>query len=306
MSKLSALGHLGLAFEQTFGTAVVPAVFIPYETIKVEDDLKKVVDEARRANLSKEFQVYNATREGKVEIDTFMYPETAGYLFKAILSNYTVTGAAAPYTHKFQVLNALSPSLTLSDYNVISERQYKGAVVEELGIKFDAEDSMKVSAKFSSMASVTSTQQTPSFNVTNPFMGFQATLNVNGTQNLNMVGGEISIKREGKMLFTANNTQDPTKYVTGRIEVSGKITFDIEDETEFLWYTNGTQTTMDINFVRDANTSLDFSFGKVDWSKASIDRSQEFLRVDAEFKALYNAADAGMVTISLKNATSTY
>jgi hypothetical protein len=306
MARLSALGHLGLALEATFGTSTAPVVFIPYDSIKVEDSITKVTDEARRAVLTKDFQVYNATREGSVEIDTYMYPEIAGYLLKGILSNYAVTGSAAPYTHKFQVLNAMSPSYTLSDYNGISEREYKGGVLEELSFKFDTESAMTMSAKFSSFASNVVTDQTPAFTVTNPFMGFQATLNIDGAQNLNMVGGEVSIKREGKLLFTANNTQDPTKYVTGTIEASGKLTFDIEDESEFMMYRNGTQPSLDILFVRDANTSVEFSFGKVDFSKATIDRSQEFLRVDVEFTALFNATDAGMMTVNLKNATATF
>lgn len=47
MAKISALGHVGVSLESTFGTAVVPTLYIPYNTIKVEDDIKKVVDDGR-------------------------------------------------------------------------------------------------------------------------------------------------------------------------------------------------------------------------------------------------------------------
>jgi hypothetical protein len=306
MARLSALGHVGMAFETTFGTAVAPVVYIPYNTIKVDDNVKKIVDEARRGVLTKDFNVYNAARSGSVQIDTFCYPELLGYFLKPILSNYTTTGSAGAYTHSFQVLNALSPSLTLSDYNSITERQYAGAVMEEVGFKFDTENLFTVSAKYLSKGSAVATQTSPTFNTSDPFTGFQSSLTLNGTQNLNMVGGEISIKRATQMIFAANGTADPSKYSTGRIEVTGKFTFDVEDESEWLMYRNNTRPSVDLTFNRDDNTSIEFHISNADFSKATIDRSGEFLRVDAEFRAFYNVADAGMMTVTLKNNIASY
>lgn len=305
MSRLSALGHIGLAFETTYGTAVAPTVFIPYDTVKAEDDIKKVVDEARRAVLTKDFGVYNTTRQGKVEIDANVYPEILGYFLKGILGGYAVTGTG-PYTHTFTVANTLPPSFTISDYNSMTERQYAGAVISELGLKFDTENLMKLNAKFESKASVTTTTNTPTFSVTDPFRGFQATLKIGGSSNLNMVGGEVTIKRDVALLFTANNTQDPSKFSAGRIELTGKLTFDVEDETELNYYLQGTQPSLQFTFTRDANTSLDITCSKVDFTKATVDRGQEYVRVDAEFRALYNTTDNGMTKIQLKNSITTY
>jgi hypothetical protein len=305
MSKLTALGHLGMAFETTYGTAVAPAVFIPYETIKVEDSIKKVTDESRRGVLSKTFAVYNATREGKVEFETLAYPELLGYFFKAALGQDTVTGTS-PYTHTFKVVNSAAPSMTLSDNNTVTQRNYAGALLDELTLKYDTESVMKVSTKWISKASVTTTTATNTYTATNPFMGYAATLSLNSVSNLNMVGGEVKIKRESKLLFTANNTQDPSKAASSRIDITGKLTFDVEDETEFALFTAGTQGALVLTFTRDANTTLTITCTKADITKANIDRSQEFLRVDLEFKAMYNTTDAGMAQIVLKNSVSTY
>lgn len=305
MAKLSALGHLGLAAETTYGTAVAPTVWIPYDTLKSEDDIKKINDEARRGVVSKTFGVYNATRQGKVEVDCDVYPETLGYFVKAILGGYAVTGTG-PYTHTFSVANVLPPSYTLSDYDALTERQYAGAVINELSLKFDAEDVLKMSAKFMSKASVIGTVSTPTYTATNPFMGFQATLKIGGTSNVNLVGGEYSIKRDVNLLFTANNTQDVAKFSAGRIDVTGKLTFDVEDETELLNYLNGTQPSLEILFTRDANTTLDIMMSKVDFTKAVVDRGQEYIRLDAEFRAIYNTTDNGMTKLTLKNSVTTY
>lgn len=305
MSKISALGHLGVAMEATFGTAVPPTLYIPYNTIKVEDAIKKVTDDLRRGVLTKEFAVYNTTRSGTVEIDSMAYPDALGFFLKAVFGQDTVTGSS-PYSHKFTVANALCPSVTVQDYNAITERQYAGGLVQEVGLKFDSEKEISMSAKMISKASVTTTTTTPTISSVKPFLGFTAALKIGGTSNLNLVGGEVTFKREAQLIFGANNTQDPTKYVTGRIEVAGKLTFDVEDETEFLLYTNGTQPTLDILFTQDASNSLDLSFGKVDITKAVVDRSQEFVRVDIDFKGLYNTTDSGIATVTLKNAVASY
>lgn len=314
MAKLSALGHVGLAFETTAGTAVAPLVWVPYNTIKVDDEIKKVTDDARRGVLSKDFGVYNTTRHGTVEIDTHVYPETLGYFLKGIMGQDTVTGSAAPYTHTFKVVNALAPSLTVSDYNTMTERQYAMSVVSEVALKFDAENTMSLKTKLMSKSSVVSTTSTPVFSVSDPFKGFTGQLTWNGTGNANLdtkvsanlVGGELNIKREVKMLYTLSNTVDPSKYSAARIEVEGKLTFDVESEDELNVFLNSAQPNLGLVFVRDANTSITFQMSKVDISKANVDRSQEFIRVDLQYRAIHNSTDGGMVAITLKNSVASY
>lgn len=306
MAKLTALGHAGLAFETTFGTGIAPIVWIPYTSIKPEDDIKKVTDEGRRAVLSKDFAVYNTTHSSKVDIEFMAYPETLGYFLKAILGQDVVTGSGAPYTHTFQVVNTNGPSLTIQNFDGNDERQYAGCVEEELQIKFAAENEITCSAKFQGQLGTVVTTSTPSFPTTAPFLGYTLTGKLNGVTNANVVGGDITIKRETKLMFTATNTQNPSKYAHARIEIEGKLTFDIEDATEYTLYTAGTQLPIDLKFVRDANTSLDISFGNVDITKATKDESQEFVRVDLQFKALFNTTDVGNTTITLKNAVAVY
>jgi hypothetical protein len=309
MAKLSALGYLGLAKETTWGTAVVPTIYIPYDSIKNEDEIKKAVDEGRRGVLSKEFAIYNTTRHSKIDVETLAYPDTLGHLFMGILGKDTVTGAASPYTHKFQVLDSNAPSYTLSDYNVIAgtnERRYPGAILDEMDLKFDDDGNMKVSAKFQSKISTLVAKTTPTQNVATPFQGWMASLTLGGTANANMLGGDLSIKRANQLIFAGNNTQDPTKYITGRIEISGKLTFDVDSETEWLLYSNGTQQSLQVQFTVDANTQLTLLCSKVDITKATVDRGNEFVRVDMDFKAIYNATDAGLCQITLKNSVATY
>jgi hypothetical protein len=307
MPKLTALGHIGLAVETVFGTAVTtPVVYVPYDSIKVEDDIKKIHDEGRRANLTKVFNSYDATRHGKVEFGGHAYPELLGYFFRAILGAATVVGASAPYTHTFKVVNALAPSWTLSDNNTISQRNYPGAVMSELDLKFDAESDLKYTVKYQSKSSASTTTKTPAFAFTDPFMGTALTLTLNGTANTNLMGGDLKFKRDVKMLFTASGSPDPSKASSGRISVEGKLTFDIEDESEWTLFSTSVEPIVVLTFAKDVSTSLVITLSKVDIKKAHIDRSQEYLRVDMEIEGLYNTTDSGNVAVVLKNSIAAY
>lgn len=309
MAKLSALGYFGIAKEATYGTSVAPSIFIPFDSIKVEDDMKKSVDEGRRGVLSKEFAVYQTTRLSKIDLETLAYPDTIGHFLLGILGKDTVTGAANPYTHKFQILDGAAPSYTLADYNVVAgtnERRYPGGVIDEVGFKFDDDGNMKVSAKFQSKVSTLVAKSTPTQNVLTPFQGWMASLSLNGVANADLLGGDITIKRQNELLFAGNATQDPTRAINGRIEISGKLTFDVMDESEYLLFLNGTQQSIQVQFVVNVNQSLTFLFTKTDISKAVVDRSGEYIRVDLDFKALYNTTDAGLCQVTLLNAVATY
>lgn len=309
MAKLTALGYLGIAKETTWGTAIAPTLYIPYDSIKVEDDLRKSTDEGRRGVLSKEFAVYNTTRLTKIDVETLAYPDVIPNFLMGILGKDTVSGASSPYTHKFQVNDSAGTSYTLADYNVIAgsnERRYAGGVIDDVAFKFDDDGMVKVSAKFQAKVSGTPVaKSTPTQNVNQPFMGWMASLQLNGSSNNNLLGGEVTFKRANQLLFAGNSTQDPTRAVQGRIEINGKLTFDVNDETEYNLFLNGTQQSIQVQFQVSASNSLTFLFSKTDIKKASVDRGGEFIRVDLEFSALYNTTDSGLCQVSLVNSQAT-
>ena len=306
MAKLTALGHIGLGIETTFGTAVAPTFWLPYKTVKAADVIHKVTDDGRRANVTKDYAVYNTTQEGTVEIDGMAYPDALGYFVFAMLGSDAVTGTAVPYTHTLKLLNNLPPTLTLSNYSGVDERQYAGAAINALDIKFDTADKqMDVSAKFNTLLGVVGTTSTPTYSTLSPFLGFQLAPTINSVLNTNVVGGEINYKRTVAMLYTVNDTQAPTKFSSSEIEVTGKLTFDIESATEYDLYTTGTQFPLSLKFTQSANSSATFEFGNVDITKSDLDQSQQYLRVNMEWKALYNTGDAGPSTVTLTNSLAT-
>lgn len=305
MAKLSALQHFGLAFETVFGTKVVPTVWIPVNSVKPEDDVKKINDEGRRANLTKLHQVYDGVTSSKVDISINAYADAIGYFLKAIIGQPVTTGVNPNYTHTFKIVNAMAPSTTLSYYNGAAEHAYGGSMITDVSFKFDSEGILAMDAKYIGQKSAVVTTTVPVYSTVAPFIGHQASLTVGGAANTNLVGGEINIKRDAKLLYGANNSQSPNKASSGRIEMSGKLTFDVEDEAE-LNLLGAADTAISLIFTQTANLNVEFKFTVADITKASIDTSQEFVRVDLDFEAIYNATDAGMGQVILKNAVATY
>jgi hypothetical protein len=224
---------------------------------------------------------------------------------KAILGQDTVTGSG-PYTHKFTLVNAAGPSSTLSFYNGVAEHAYAGAMITDVSFKFDTEGVMSCDAKYTGILGTVVTTTVPVYSTALPFMGYQASLLVNSLANTNLVAGEVTIKRDVKLLYGANASTAPTKASSGRVQVSGKLTFDIENETAEYNLFGGADVPLVLTFTQSANVSLAFQFTLADITKANIDSSQEFVRVDMEFDAYYNAIDVGPCTITLKNAVATY
>jgi len=305
MTKLAALQHMGLAFETTFGTKVIPTFWVPVNSVKPEDDVKKINDEGRRGNLSKVFNVYDGVTSSKVDISMDAYPDAIGYFLKGILGQDVVTGTTPNFIHPFKVVNAMAPSATLSYFNGVVEHGYGGSMITDLAFKWDTEGLLAMDAKFIGQKSAVVTTTIPVYSTVVPFLGYQASLTVGGASNTNVVGGEITLKRDCKLLFGANNSQAATKASSGRIEITGKLTFDVEDETE-LALLGAADVPIVLTFTQSTGVVLTFQFSLADIRKASIDTSQEFVRCDLEFDAYYNATDGGNCTITLKNAIATY
>jgi hypothetical protein len=306
MTQLSALQHLGLGFETTFGTKVIPTFWVPVNSCKPTDDIKKINDEGRRANLSKTFQIYDGIKSGKVDIGIDAYPDAIGYFLKALLGQDTVSGTNPNYTHKFTLVNAMAPSTTLSFFNGVAEHAYAGAYITDLGFKFDTEGVMTLDAKYTGMIGTVVTTTTPVYSTVSPFLGYQSSLTLNSVGDTNLVGGEITLKREVKLLYGANSTQQPSKASTGRVSCTGKLTFDIENEATEYGLFGSADVPIVLTLAQNANTSIAFQFTTPDITKATIDSSQEFVRVDLEFEAYYNSTDAGPCTITLKNQVASY
>lgn len=305
MPKLTGNQYLGFAKETAWGTGVVPTVWMPFDKAKGEEVVDSKKDEGKRAVLSKVFNTYPTTKKSSFDIDANFYPNELGFFLLSILGKDTVTGVS-PYVHKFQE-DAAQKSLTVQHFNGSDERRYAGMIVDEFSVKGDAEGVLTSSVKLQGKFPTVVTASTPTFGAAlAPVVGAFCSCTIDAVANTNLFGFEVSIKRNNKLIFGANTTQDPTKAVQGTIEISGKLTFDVEDSAEMAKYEAQTSHVLVLTLGNTANNKAKITMSNVWIDKASFDDGQENLRVDWEFTAMYNTTDAGAVVFELTNTTVSY
>jgi hypothetical protein len=304
--KQTQLSHLGYSKETTWGTSVAPTVYAPFNSFKWEPNLATVVDNGKRGNITKDYNEYPTTKSATADIEMNMYPNEVGPFLLAALGSVTTTGASAPYTHAFKAAPT-ARSMTIDHFNGSDQRRYAGMVVDEVTIKGDAEGVLTFAVKLQGKYPTVVTTTSPSIAASiSPIVGAFCSLTIGGTPNTNLFGFEVTIKRSNKLVFGANTTQDPTKAVNGALEVTGKLTFDVEDNTEFAAFEAQTTRAIVLTLGSTANNKATITLTSAYIEKASFDDGDESLRVDWEFRGLYNATDAGPCVVSLVNTTASY
>lgn len=305
MPVQSARQHLGVARETTWGTGVTPTKYIPFDSFKAEEEIGNVVDNGKRGHLTADYNVIRTTKKATLDLESMLYVNEIGHFLSCVLSDVATTGSG-PYVHTFKVGNT-SRSLTVQHFNGYAENQYAGCLVDELTIKGDAEGVVTYTIKMQGKMATTVVTTSPTISAASkPLVGAFASLTVDGSPNTNLFGFEISLKRSNKLIFGANNTQDPTKAVQGTIEATFKLTFDVENGEEYAKYTDQGAHTFALALNGATDSKLTFTFSAAHVEKASHDDGDENVRVDWEGRGVYSVTDGGPCKIELTNTTATY
>ena len=305
MPKLSALTHLGYAKETIWGTPVAATKWIPVKNPKPEDVTKFIDDKGLRGAMADLYATYQGLGNGTYGWDGDFYPDLCPFLFLMLFGQDTVTGTTN-YTHKFQLAAAQPPSHTLSDFNGINERQFAGAMLEQLDLKFAVDGGLEYSAKTSSKLSAAATTTTPTYGTIPPLLGWQGALTIAGAANTDLIGFDMSIKRKPNIITTAQNTQAPKGIILGPMSVTGKMTFAVEDDTELTNYLNNTQPAVLLTLTQNVNVVLTLQMSKCALKKAAYARSKDYVELDMNYEAIYNVTDGGPMLAQVLNQVATY
>ncbi|MHB8573540.1 MAG: phage tail tube protein [Candidatus Dormibacteria bacterium] len=281
----------GFGKESTWGTGVAPTFGMAITGPKPKDDIKALYDDGLRGSPAKDFAYFPGVRQAMFDGDSLYYPDDTPNLLMAILGTDAVTGAG-PYTHALTA--ALTPpSYTISDFLGITgsnSRQYAGCYLSELSFKWATDADLKVSFKWGGKASTLIAQPTEAYTALTAVAGWQAALTLGGSSDTRLIDAEVTIKRQLEAVWGANNSQDPTAFVPGPLEVSGKLTVAPDDFTEYAYYTGNTQPTASILFTAGANT-LTLQMTKTAIEAAQFETGKTFHTLPLSFKAIANSTD---------------
>jgi hypothetical protein len=240
-----------------------------------------------------------------------MFPDAIGYFLKNILGDQTESGASAPFTHAFSLLNSGTgqpTSLTIVHQNLLAattgQRYYPGCCLSELTLKGNADSEfVTVEAKGMSWPSspVPTTAVVPSFTAVTPIPFWKFALGVGGTTvgapNKKAREWSLTITRALRVENTAQNSQNPFIIQRGAVGMAGSLTFTVpSDETELLYLLNNTQPQIQLlgsQGAAAALTSLQIDHQLAAWDTAKEKLDEEAIGFDVTYVAIANTTNAG-------------
>jgi hypothetical protein len=314
MPKATQLSFLGIAKEVTPGTAVPSTNYIPVTQLTPKDSVTLLEDKGLRGAFVDVYDEIAANISATVDFDGNVHPDTIGFPLAGILGDVVTSGASAPFTHNFAVLNTGTgqpPSYTLNDNYVAGNRQYAGAKFSELGFKFTDAGLLTYSAKATTFGSATATAPTQSFTTIPPMTGWQGVVQIGGITQAGVIDGEVTIKRAVTIINGIDGSQNPATLWSGPVQVDGKATLVMEDDTQLTNYLTNTRPAIDFNFTSGAGAAavqLKLHMSKCAISAADVTRGKDYIEIPITWTALANATDIGAsngyspIKVTIQNA----
>lgn len=302
----SVRSYLGIAKEVTKGTAVPPTDYLPVlaGSLKPVDVIDPLYDEGLRGSLVKNYNYLQGRTRSTYDFGGAVFADTVGYSIAGLLGDVATVGASAPFTHTISLKNsavaaadAQPLSYTLTDFYAAAVRAYPGCQFSDFTLKFNADGMLEYDTKVTGYASATASTPVPTFSTVLPTQVWQGSVSVGGSTLTNSVSGEISMKRPVTPVYGIATTQNPYSVFLGPLEVTGKITFVMEADTELTRYLTNTQPAIVLNWAYGAGAAavqIQATLTKGAYVAAAIDRGSDFVQISVDLNAQGNTTDAGV------------
>lgn len=310
-------GTLGIAFEATRGTPVVPAYWLPFVTMSFFDRIQSAREDQGMGQIADSDSFYVTMRMGEGEVESQLYDQALGYILGSLLGAVPVTTGSNPYTHTY-TLSSSNQAKSLTLYWKDPDRSYifPLAVVDSFQMSMEPNGIVNYTVGFKSKGARDWTAQTPSFTTLGSkflhqhlqFKLAAAVASLAAATPISLKGLELNINRN-TIFDEVMGTAEPEDVLSQTISVEGNVTLNLEDDTYRNYMLANTYRAMDISLVRSASSSLQFQFPRVDFSEWEPDLTlNEIAKQTINFKGNYDSANAAAIisTAILINTKASY
>jgi hypothetical protein len=301
----SVRSYLGIAKEATKGTIVAPTDFIPVakDNIKPIDVIDPLYDTGLRGSNVVNYNYLQGRTRSTFDFGGAVFADTVGYAIAGLLGSVATTGVSAPFTHTVSLKNSLTSgaddqpiSYTLTDFYAADVRSYPGCQFSDFSLKFNADGMLEYDAKTTGWQSTAVSDPTPTFSTLLPTQVWRGTVSIGGSAVSNSMTGNIDMTRSVTPVYGISATQNPYNIFLGPLEVTGKITFIMEDDTELTRYLSNSQPAIVLNWAYGAGAAavqLQATITKGAYTAAVIERGEDFVQVSIDLNGQGNTTDAG-------------
>ena len=303
--QASVRSYLGIAKEVTKGTPVAATDFIPVakDALKPQDIIDPLYDQGLRGSNVLNYNYIQGRTRSTFDFGGAVFADTIRYSLAGILGSVATVGASAPYTHTITLLNSTTSgadaqpiSYTLTDFYAVNVRQYPGCQFSDFSLRFNADGMLEYDAKSTGWESVTTSDPTPSFSTVLPTPVWRGSVSIGGSTVATAMTGNIDMTRPVTPVYGISATQNPYNVFLGPLEVTGKITFLMEADTELTRFLNDSQPAIVLNWNYGSGASelqIQATITKGAYTAAVIERGEDFVQVTIDLNAQSNTTDAG-------------
>jgi Phage tail tube protein len=306
--RLTALSHLGLAKETTYGTAVTATTFLPVKNQNIRDEVTYLRDEGMRGSPAVDYGEYQGVMMSEIEWEGDFYSQDTDHLIMALMGTDGVTGAGDPWSHAFTLSASQPPSYTFVDTAAAQiARQYPGGVMTQLDVMFQANGSLTYRAHASGLKSSTVAIPTQSFDATPFFQGWQGAITLNASAIAAFEGMTLTFSRAVVPIYTAAGSQSPNRVFVGPLDVSGSGTFYWDADTDTVsHYLAGDVLNANISFDRGVSPTrkIQFQMTQCVMTHAVLTRGNIYVEAAVDFHAVANSTDGSSSVLSPIKVTS--
>jgi hypothetical protein len=273
-------------------------------SLKPADVIDPLYDEGIRGSLVKNYNYVPGRTRSTYDFGGSVFADSIGYSIAGLLGDVATVGASAPFTHTISLKNSATAaadaqplSYTLTDFYAAAVRAYPGCMFSDFTLKFNADGMLEYDTKVTGWASATASTPTPTFSTVLPTQVWQGSVSVGGSTLTNSIAGEISMKRPVTPVYGIATTQNPYDIFLGPLEVTGKLTFVMEADTELTRYLTNTQPAIVLNWAYGAGATavqIQATLTKGAYVAAAIDRGSDFVQISVDINAQGNTTDAGV------------
>lgn len=310
-------GTLGIAIEATRGTAVAPTYWLPFVTMSFGDRIESAREEQGMGNIADSDSLYVTMRMGEGEVESQLYDQALGYILSSLLGAVPSTAGSNPYTHTYTLSSTNQPK-SLSLYWQDPDRNYMFplAIVDSLQMSVEPSGIVSWTIGFKSKSARNWTTQTPSFTTLGSKYLHQhlqvrlasAVGSLAAATPVSLKSLELNISRN-TIFDNVIGTLEPEDVLGQHITVEGSLNLNLEDDTYRNYMLANTYRAMEIKLLKDANSSLQLQFPRVDFTEWEPDFTlNEIAKQSINFKANYDSANALAIisTAVLINTKASY
>jgi len=323
--KIGRLINLGIAKESTRGTPVAATHWLPKSNIAFSDKVQKALSTMGYGNIGDGNQELVALKWAEGNVDFDLMDNSFGLILLALFGTVSSSTTAGVTTHTFTIQNDNQhDSLTfwVEDQAEAIDIFFPLVMINTLGITAVPEDVVKCSVNFIGKSSNDTSLLSASFTAENKFLGRNVNIKIaDVTGDLNAASvlnvKELSFEvNKSVMRDHALSTVQAVDILNQKIEITGTLTLDLEDETYKDYMLDGGYKALRIDMINTAVTLADGTSSpefKIDLSRVAFDSWEPTRENDAiatqtiNFRALYDLTNDNIInSCTLTNQTASY